>query len=154
MKNYRLFLLNFVMASFILLTGFQKPSINRAPLVEKQVASGNVKTVRSKSKESLVKQREKKDKRLVEAANSNASKDAELQKSLDFSIPFKVSESTWLKIEPNKMTQEDSSNMFTTEKQNKPRPVDLDGQMLMSQEPEVDKRKSLDGAGIVITLKR
>jgi hypothetical protein len=30
----------------------------------------------------------------------------------------------------------------------------LDGQMLMSQEPEMDKQKSLDGAGIVITLKR
>jgi hypothetical protein len=154
MKNYRLFILSFGITSLILLTGFQKPSIKHAPLAEKQMASANVKTAGFKSKEHHVKHREKKDKHVLAVTNHNSSTAAELQKSLDLSIPFKASENTWLKVEPSKMTQEDSSDIFTTQKQRKPRPVDLDGQMLMSQEPEMDKQKSLDGAGIVITLKR
>lgn len=153
MKNYRLLVLSFGIASLILLTGFQKPSINHAPSVEKQAVSTKVKTAGFKSKENLVKHRQKKDKRLV-AAGNKASTDTERQKSLDLSIPFNAFENTLRKIEPSKMTQEDSSNIFTTKKQRKPRPVDLHGQMLMSQEPEIDKQKSLDGAGIVITLKR
>lgn len=153
MKNNRVFLLNFVMASFILLTGFQKPSINHAPLAEKQIASDNVKTVRLQSKQGLVKQREKKDKHLLAAANSSASEYAELQKSLDLSIPFKVSENAWLTTEQNRIAQREPSTIFIKEKK-KSQPVHLDGEMLMSQEPEIDKQKSLDGAGIVITLKR
>jgi hypothetical protein len=152
MKNYRLFLLGFVTVSFVLLTGFQKSRVNNAPLTEKQAASVNVKKVQFNSKESPDKSKHKKaiNKHLVPSVNE----DAELQKTLDLTIPFKASENAWLKIEQNRMTQVETSNMFTTEKQKKPRRLDLDGQMLMSQEPEVDKQKSLDGAGIVITLKR
>lgn len=151
-ENYRLFLLGFVTISFVLLTGFEKLGVNNAPLTEKQAASVNVKKVQFNSKESPDKPKHKKgiNKHLVPSANE----DAELQKTLDLTIPFKASENAWLKIEQNRVTQVETSNMFTTEKQKKPRPVDLDGQMLMSQEPEVDKQKSLDGAGIVITLKR
>jgi hypothetical protein len=154
MKNYRLLVLSFSIASLILLTGFQKPGINHSPSAKKQMASANVKAARFKSKEYHVKHREKKDKHLLAATKHNSSTAAELQKSLDLSIPFKASENAWLKVEPSKMTQEDSSNIFIAQKQRKPRSVDLDGQMLMSQEPEMDKQKSLDGAGIVITLKR
>lgn len=154
MKNYRLFILSFGIASLMLLTGFQNPSSKHAPVAEKQPVSANVKAAGVKSRENYVKRREKKDKHLLAATNHNANTAAELQKSLDLSIPFKASDNTWLKVESSKMAQEAPSNIFTTQKQRKPRPVDLDGQMLMSQEPEVDKRKSLDGAGIVITLKR
>ncbi|MGZ4995758.1 MAG: hypothetical protein ACXWFX_04565, partial [Methylobacter sp.] len=63
-------------------------------------------------------------------------------------------ESAALTIEQNKAVQQESLNIFSSEKNKKLRPLDLDGQMLMSQEPEMDKRKSFDGAGIVINLKR
>jgi hypothetical protein len=152
MKNYRLFLLNFAMASFISLTGFQKPSVNHAPLKEKQIASLNVKAVQFKSKKSLVKQSGK-DKHFVAAANNTPDEDAEFQKMLDLSIPFNASENAWLKTEQNKIAQKESSTIFINGKK-KSQPIHLDGKMLMSQEPEVDKQKSLDGAGIVIILKR
>ncbi|MDO9423463.1 MAG: hypothetical protein Q7T40_04670 [Methylobacter sp.] len=154
MKNYRLFLLGFVTASFVLLTGFQQPGVNNAALTEKQAVSVNVKKIQLNSKQSSVKSTRKKaiDKPSVPSAND----DAELQKTLDLTIPFKVkvSEDVWLKSEQNKVTQRESANLFATEKQKKSGPLDLDGQMLMSQEPEMDKQKSLDGAGIVFTLKR
>jgi len=133
MKNDRLFLLGFVTVSFVLLTGFQKPADHKS-----SVASANEKKVKYHKKA------------LNKPSVASADKDAELQKTLDLSLP---SENVWLKVEPGRVGQAEASTMFTTEKK-KPRPVYLDGKMLMSQEPEMDKQKSLDGAGIVITLKR
>jgi hypothetical protein len=152
MNNYRLFILGFVTISFVFLTGFGRSDANNELLTEKQAASVNVKKVQLNSKESPVTSKHKKtvNKHSVPSANENA----EFQKSLDLTIPDISSEAAWLRIDRNKMPQLETSNMFTTEKQKKPRSVGLDGQMLMSQEPEADKQKSLDGAGIVITLKR
>lgn len=87
-------------------------------------------------------------------AKNLAAEEAELQKPLDLSMPFKDSESAGLTIEQNRAAQEESLNIFSSGKNKMPRPLYLDGQMLMSQEPEGDKRKSFDGAGIVINLKR
>ncbi|MDP1771804.1 MAG: hypothetical protein Q8L15_05920 [Methylobacter sp.] len=150
MKNYRLFILGFVTVSFVLLTGFQKPGVNHALLTEKQAVSVDVKEVQISRKESPVKSKQHKTKN----KHSIAIK-AELQKSLDLTVPFlKASENAWLKTEQNRMAQIESANMFADEQKKKLRSLDLDGQMLMSQEPEADKRKSLDGAAIVINLKR
>ncbi len=154
MKNYRLFIVSFVTASFMLLTGFEKPGVNNA-----LPSANEVKKVQSKSKESLVKPKQKKTKNKQEAvsvlrAKNSAAEQAEFQKPLDLSMPFKDSENAWLTIEQNKAVQGESLNIFASEKEKKLRPLYLDSQVLMSQEPEVDKRKSLDGAGIVINLKR
>lgn len=157
MNHYRLFLLSFVTASLVLLTGFEKPGVNNAPPpAKKQTVSTKVKEVQSKSKDGPFKSKQKKTKnqRSVPSAKNDATEDAELQKYLDLSIPFKDSENAGLKIEQNRAAPEESLNMFAAERKKKPRPVYLDSQMLMSQEPEVDKQKSLDGAGIVINLKR
>lgn len=160
MKNYRLFILGFVTASLVFLTGFEKSGVNNAlSPAEKQAASNEVKKVQSNSEESLVKSKQKKAKNKrkavsVPSAKNSAAEEAALQKRLDLSMPFKDSENAWLTIEQNKAAQGESLNMFASEKKKKPRPLYLDGQMLMSQEPEGDKRKSLDGAGIVINLKR
>lgn len=154
MKNYRLFILGFVTTSFILLTGFEKPGVNDA-----LPSANEVKKVQSKSKESQVKARQKKTTNKQEAvsalrAKNSAAEEAEFQKPLDLSMPLKDSENAWLTIKQNKSAQRESLNMFASEKNKKPQPLYLDSQMLMSQEPEADKRKSLDGAGIVINLKR
>lgn len=155
MKNYRLFLLGFVTFSSILLTGFEKPGVNNTSLAENQSESIEAKKVQSKSKESPInsKQKKTKTKLSVPSVKNSATEDAELQKPLDISIPFKESENAWQKTEKKGADQGESSNMFTTEKK-KSQSLGLDSQMLMSQEPEADKRKSLDGAGIVIKLKR
>ncbi|MDO9142024.1 MAG: hypothetical protein Q7U38_17015 [Methylobacter sp.] len=79
--------------------------------------------------------------------------DTKFQKTLDLSVPFKLPEKTWQKPEQNKPVQRESSNIFATKKE-KSQALSLDGQMLMSQELEADKQKSVDGAGIVINLKR
>ena len=152
MKNYRLYILGFVTISFVFLSGFEKLGVINATLTEKKAASVNVKEVQFNSKESPVKSKH------IKAINKYsvpiANEDAEIQKTLDLTIPFKASENAWLKTEQSRVATGESLTMFTAEKQKKPRPVNLNGQMLMSQEPEVDKQKSLDGAGIVITLKR
>jgi hypothetical protein len=41
---------------------------------------------------------------------------------------------------------------LTADNQSKARTIDLQGKVIMSQEPEVGKMKSADGAGIVINL--
>ncbi len=40
-----------------------------------------------------------------------------------------------------------------TEKITKQRPLELKGNVIMSQEPEVEKTKSADGAGIIINIR-
>ena len=160
MNNYRLFILAFVTISFVLLTGFEKPGDNNAlHPTAKKTASNAEKKVHSKTKKSVVKSKEKKARNkqteeLVPNATNSAVEEIELQKPLDLSMPFEESERAWLTIKQNKAVQRESLNIFPTEKKKKTLPLNLDGQMLMSQEPEVDKQKSLDGAGIVINLKR
>ena len=135
-------------ATLVLLTGFNKPGVESIPLA----ASVQVQMVTSDSKDNFLKSKQKKikNKHFIPSADQGA----ELQKSLDLSIPFKDIENASLKLEQNRLVPEEPSNMFAAEKKKKPSPLDLGGQMLMSQEPEVDKRKSFDGAGIVINLKR
>jgi hypothetical protein len=157
MKNYRLFLLGFITVSFVLLSGFTKPGVKHASPAKKTAASVQSKKDYSKVKQSPVSSTQKKAKnqRLLLSDKNTAIEAVEPQKPLDLSIPFK---DDWLKTEQNRIaqtqTQTEATNMFAVEKKKKLRSVDLDGQMLMSQEPEADKRKSLDGAAIVINLKR
>ncbi|MGZ5045127.1 MAG: hypothetical protein ACXV8P_10080 [Methylobacter sp.] len=155
MKNYRLFVLGFVTASFILLTGFEKSGVHNvlSPAAKKTV-SNEVKKVQSKSKLKTKKTKYKQKEDLVPNAENSTVEEAELQKPLDLSMSFEDSESAGLTIEQNKAAQKESLNIFPSEKKKKTLPLYLDGQMLMSQEPEVDKQKSVDGAEIVINLKR
>jgi hypothetical protein len=159
-RNYRLFLVRFTMASLVFLTGFEKGGINDAlAQAEKQVISDEVQQEQPKSQESAVQSKRKKIKNKrngvsASGVKTNAAEETELQKPLDLSMPFKDSESAILTIEQNKAAQKESLNIFATENKKMRRSLDLAGQMLMSQEPEEDRRKSLDGAGIVINLKR
>lgn len=150
MKNYRLFLLGFMTASLIFLTGFEKSGVNTSP-AEQQTSSSEVKKNQYRSgKPGSVNSKQKS----IKHKRTSVPGDLDLQKSLDLSIPLNESETAGLTIEQNRVDQGDLSNLFATEKKKKPRPLYLDGQILMSQELEVDKKKSLDGAGIVINLKR
>lgn len=137
-------------ASLIFLTGFEKSGVNTSP-AEQQTSSSEAKKNQSRSgKPGSVNSKQKS----IKHKRTSVPGDLDLQKSLDLSIPFNESETAGLTIEQNRVDQGDLSNLFATEKKKKPRPLYLDGQILMSQELEVDKKKSLDGAGIVINLKR
>lgn len=155
-KNYRLLILSFVTVSFVLLTGFDKSSVNTLLPSEKPAASNELKEVQPKSQDNLVKSKKKriKNKQKAIPVPTAQNEAPELQKPLDLSMPFKESESASLTTESNRANRKESLNIFASEKKKMPRRLDLNGQMLMSQEPEGDKQKSLDGAGIVINLKR
>jgi len=155
MKNYRLFVLGFMTASFILLTGFDKPGVhNVVSPAAKKTASNEVKKVQPKSKSKTKKTERKQQESLVPSAENSTIEQIEPQKPLDLSISLDDSENTWSTIEQSKAVQKESLNIFSSEKKNKARPLYLNGQMLMSQEFEGDKQQSVDGAGIVINLKR
>jgi hypothetical protein len=147
--NNRLLVVCFVTTSLSLLTGFKNPD-NNADAISKQ-------TVLIKADQASIKGRHADLKNTKSSINKPSilriDENAELPKSLNLSIPFNDSENIDLKIEQNSIVGE-SSNIFALEHRKKPQPLMLDGQMLMSQEPEMDKRKSLDGAGIIINLKR
>ncbi|MGZ4998023.1 MAG: hypothetical protein ACXV8J_09390, partial [Methylobacter sp.] len=120
MKNYRLFVLGFVTASFILLTGFEKSGVHNAlsPAAKKTV-SNEVKKVQSKSKLKTKKTKYKQKEDLVPNAENRAVEEAELQKPLDLSMSFEDSESAGLTIEQNKAAQKESLNIFPSEKKKK-----------------------------------
>jgi hypothetical protein len=148
--NYHLLVVCFVTISLSLLTGFENPEINNADAISKQTVS--IKTDQARNKVRHV------DLKSIKSSKNKPSilridENAELPKSLNLSIPFNDSENIDLKTEQNSIVGE-SSNIFAAEHKRKSQPLMLDGQMLMSQEPEMDKRKSLDGAGIIINLKR
>lgn len=145
-NNDRLFLRIIATASLIFLTGF-----DHEPLAEKQAAALTAKEQQPTSDKP--KQKQKKTKRQVSDVKQSDVEKAQLQKTLDLSVPFKLPEKTWQKSEHNKHAQRESASIFATKKE-KSRALSLDGQMLMSPEPEADKQKSVDGAGIVINLKR
>ncbi|MDD5462699.1 MAG: hypothetical protein PHG00_13875 [Methylococcales bacterium] len=77
----------------------------------------------------------------------------ELEKPLDLSLPYKVPENSDLKIKQNTSSQRPEPNIFTPETKKKTQPLQLNGNLLMSPEPEAGKQKSVDGAGIVINIK-
>ena len=176
MTNYRIFLLSFVTVSWVFLNGFnntfdrtllseetQKTEAelkaietdnNKRKLLEmEQVkAKGNVRSVTvpfKNAKQTTI------DATAAEGAKDNNHPDNnEFERPLDLSIPFKTTETTDLKVEKKSTTQGREANIFASETKKVPRKLELDGDFLMSPEPEAEKLKSVDGAGIVIKLKR
>ena len=78
----------------------------------------------------------------------------ELEKPLDLSVPEKDFENADNLMEQRPATQSLNTSIFAPETKTKARPIELNGSFLMSPEPEAEKRKSVDGAGIVINIKR
>ena len=78
----------------------------------------------------------------------------ELEKPLDLSVPEKNFENADRIMAQRPATQSLDTPIFAPETKKKARPIELNGNFLMSPEPEAEKRKSVDGAGIVINIKR
>lgn len=167
MTNYRIFLLGFLTVSWFFLSGLNKAVDNDMSAMEKQKTAVELISVEAENTRKLLKTRQVKVKsvkanpqktkqttiKAADAGDNNPINSNGLEKPLDLSVPFKGSEDADQKIEQKSATQNRVTNIFAPETQKKPRPLELDGDFLMSPEPEAEKQKSVDGAGIVIKLK-
>ena len=77
----------------------------------------------------------------------------EFDMPLDLSLPFKSAETSDYLIEKKWDHQNEDADLFDNKRKKKSRALELDGGLLMSPEPEMEKRKTVDGAGIVINIK-
>lgn len=175
MPNYRILLLSFLTVSWFFLSGLSKPVDNDISTEETQKTEAELKSietknntpklletipVKSKNNVRVVNANPQKAKQVsVEVTNAaiddekNTTERSEFEKPLDLSVPYKDSENADLKIQQKSATQSRMTNIFASETNKKTRPLELDGDFLMSPEPEKEKLKSVDGAGIVIKLK-
>jgi len=175
MTNYRKFLLSFLTVSWIFLSGLNKPVDNDMSTEETQKTEVELKSIETEhNTRKLLETEQAKAKGSVKPVKANPQKakhtaikatDAgvaddnnpikrdEFEKPLDLSVPFKDAENADLKIEQKSAAQNRVTNIFAPETKKKPRPLELDSGFLMSPEPEAEKQKSVDGAGIVIKLK-
>jgi hypothetical protein len=175
MTNYRIFLLSFLSVSWIFLCGLNTSFDNALSAKETRKTAIELKSVEANNTINVLKTKPLNEKSNLKTAKTNPQKlkpatinlaDArvggenntvknnEFEKPLDLSVPFKNSENADLKDVQKSTTQNLVANTLASETKKKPGPLELNGSFLMSPEPEVEKRKSLDGAGIVINLKR
>ncbi len=127
MKNYGKVLLNLMMGICLLLYGHE--TIAEAGAKQDQAE-------RSKSAG------QKTDAPAADADNADV-----FQKPLDLSIPFKMTESAAQKSGQNAARQD----LFAARK--KQRALELNGGAVMTHDPEGEKQQTVDGAGIVFSLK-
>ncbi len=71
-------------------------------------------------------------------------------KPLDLSIPTR---NVNFQNQFDALVINNDNGVTSLDKPIKSRPIELRGRVIMSQEPEVEKTKSADGAGIVINLR-
>jgi hypothetical protein len=175
MTNYRLFLLSFLTVSWVFLSGLNTPVENDVSTMETQKTEAELKSIETENNtRKLLETRQMKAKSNIKsvkaspqqarqttikvtdadvADDNNPIKHNEFEKPLDLSVPFKVSENTNLKIEKKSAARSRVTNIFASDSKNKSRPLELEGDFLMTPYPEAGKQKSVDGAGIVIKLK-
>ena len=77
-----------------------------------------------------------------------------LYKPLDLSVPFiNDQDDPNLLTDRKKGLQNQSSDYFDTKTKAKPRALELKGNFITSPEPELEKKKTVDGAGFSINVK-
>lgn len=161
MKNYGL-IFGFMAVLLGFLLGITVYAEDETPALEKQNSNGLSKQIppktktskskKSKAKSTVTKQETKAKSGQTESTDGDIQDEDELQKPLDLSIPFQSVEDVGLKNEQSQTAQSRVPNLFAAENKKKQRPLKLDGGVLMSQEPEAEKQRSLDGAGIRLNV--
>ena len=76
----------------------------------------------------------------------------ELYKPLDLSVPF-TDQDSLDSLKEQSLGQTPALNLFDNKTKKPSRPLELKGGFLMSPEPEMEKKKTVDGAGISINVK-
>ena len=163
MKIDRIFFLCFLASAWLFLSGFndlvEKDSLvlqgqdvtvksNFYEIGQTQVTKKILK-VKAKSNHLKVKA----DVKIKESVDDASIKGTGIEKILDLSIPFSNSKDADSLIELQRVGQRKSLDFFDTKTKKESRHIELDGDFLMSPEPQGEKLKSVDGAGLVINLK-
>jgi hypothetical protein len=128
----------------VLMLAFSQPTVLLAAAGSKKTDQKTVaatKAVKSKKKSKAKTDSE------AEEADKNSTK------PLDLTIQINSADMTKMADEINPSFQSQKTSIFTKEETSKPAPVQLGGRLIMSPEPETEKQKSADGAGIVINVK-
>jgi len=149
MKNYRTSLLNIVTVAYVFLSGFV--TADETMPTDEHLRIDN--KIKEQNKYNRVLPKQEENKNMPSTIDTEFDSKDELQLPLDLSIPFKDVNNTEKKIEEHTQQQFVETNIFTPDTKKKPEQILLNGQLIKSPDPEVEKRKSVDGAGIVITLK-
>ncbi len=76
-----------------------------------------------------------------------------LYKPLDLSIPLNNQKDIDSSTDNKNNGQYQSSDYFETKAKTKPRSLELKGSFITSPEPEIEKKKTVDGAGFSINVK-
>lgn len=80
--------------------------------------------------------------------------DNELKQPLDLSIPFKAPSNNKPSFgDSNHKPKEGTEGLFVRKSPKKESPFQLKGHFISSPEPEIEKHKSVDGAGIIFNIK-
>jgi len=99
----------------------------------------------------LVKVRSKKTVKLEASSKPPLLMQNEQTNPLDLSIPFKATEK--FDLEKKWLIPHEALDVFAVDPNKKARSLELKGDLLMSPDPQSEKRKSVDGAGISINIK-
>ena len=83
--------------------------------------------------------------------NKPVGNDKDQFKPLDLSLPLQTVNLDGSLVAP-RGTQHQVIDALTTNNKSKTRSFELQGRLIMTQEPELEKTKTADGAGIVINL--
>jgi hypothetical protein len=78
---------------------------------------------------------------------------ADVHKPLDLDVPFKDLDNSNVTRQINSVNSNTESGLFTENNQTKQRALQVKGEFVMSQDPEAGKKKTADGAAIVINLR-
>lgn len=87
----------------------------------------------------------------AEAASADAG--GQPARPLDLTVEFTPADTARMADKIKPALRSERVSIFTEREQSRADPIQLGGRLIMSPEPEIEKRKSADGAGIEINLK-
>ena len=159
---YRIFLFSFLSILWLLLSGFDDSVVVDTSTSDKSqkviVEKDAVATIPADSKISVnalnVNEKrvfKKRRKRVIEIPYTTQAD--EFIKPLDLSVPLISLEPDDMKAGKKKNEDDQSNEFFDPKPKKRRRSLELDGNFLMSPEPEVERKKTVDGAGISINVK-
>ncbi len=171
MISYRIFLFSFLSVSWLFLCGLDNSVVTDTPINQAQkviVEAGAVAATSSPKDASVTapldsktivkspkrKKRALRKRKMVEEVEDNKPTQHDApEKTLDLSIPLIHVDSVDLKTDKKKDETDPPNSFFDPKSKKQPRSLELNGNFLMSPEPEVERKKTLDGAGISINVK-
>jgi len=154
MKIERIFLSSLVAVTCVFFGGYALGEASRGPVeIHQKPDVGGKKHDSQKTVKTSRKKITKKPKSQSSNPNDADKSAVAAQKPLDLSIPYSDVDNNMLLTGQDSESPAQTTNIFASENKKKTRPLQVDGRLLMSQEPEAEKQKSADGAGIVINLK-